>query len=119
MDETTMMMLTGLLGTALVTVLFGAALAGAWLLGREQGRRRAAAEARESLEDGGAPLATAAELSGVTRALETLAREVERVSEAQRFTERLLAEGRASEIRPLERIVAPVVRPPGRVDTPH
>lgn len=49
MDETTMALLTGLLGTAIGAVLIGGALLAAYLVGRERGRRAARDEAPESL----------------------------------------------------------------------
>ena len=39
MDETTMALLTGLLGTAIGAVLIGGALLAAFLVGKERGRR--------------------------------------------------------------------------------
>lgn len=113
MGETTMVLLTGLIGTVFVTALFGAALAGAWLLGRDQGRRRAETDARTRGAAGAGGLADAATMA---RALEVLTVEVERIAEAQRFTVALLTNGRAPE-RAVGAGAAP--RPPERDATPH
>jgi len=47
MDDTTIALLTGLVGSLLGTVLIGGAMAAAFLIGKERGRR----EAREALVD--------------------------------------------------------------------
>jgi hypothetical protein len=81
MDTDTMVLLTGLLGTIFVTVLIGGALVGAWMLGRRRGERDAA-EGR--LEGGGDRLARLEQM------VERLAGEVDRLSESQHLTMRLL-----------------------------
>ena len=115
MNDSTMVLLTGLIGTVFVTVLFGAAIGGAWLLGRAQGRRHAEAASRARPADGSVAAGTA-EQASIVRALDALTLEVERLSEAQRYTGRLLTEG-----RPIGDVAgAPEIeRPPERVATPR
>ena len=108
MDET-MLLLTGLLGTVFVIVLFGAALGGAWLIGRNQSRRGVDGERSPRLSG-------AEDLASVARAVEALTLEVERVAEAQRYTARVLTELRALE-RGADGPTLP--RSAGRVNTPH
>ena len=100
-----------LFGAAGVIALF-TGLFGAWIGAYFGGRRGARREiARAST---GASAATEAQLTELRRAVETMAREMERISEGQRFTARML----------VERVPAPPVSGPGRRDpgtitTPH
>ncbi len=66
MDQTTMVLLTGLLGTALGVVLIGGAMVGAFLIGRARGRRDALQSRSDHSPD---PLAQLAELERGQRAL--------------------------------------------------
>ena len=107
MPETTMVFLTGLIGTVLVTALFGAALGGAWLLGRDRGRRRAIEELRAT------PAGDVEQhLARIDRTLDALAIDVERIAEVQRYTAGILAD-RAPASLPIR------PRSPERLDTPH
>lgn len=111
--DATMVLLTGLIGTVLGTVLFGAALAGAWLMGRHARTRSDLARQMNAAE--------AARLSGqhlaeMSRTLEALVHEVERGSEAQRYTARLLTERVGID---LARSAEDPMRVPERVVTPH
>jgi hypothetical protein len=98
MDESTMVLLTGLLGTILGTVIIGSALAGAYFIGKDRGRR----EAERALRAGGAPPGAtnlpAAERTD--RAIDALSLEVERLAEAQRYTAKLLADSAAAKRPP-------------------
>ena len=101
-------------------LLFGAAgvialctgLFGAWVgayFGARRGARREIARANIGL-----PVGVEAQLSDVRRAVETMALEMERISEGQRFTARML----------VERMPAPPLpgqsrRDPGSITTPH
>jgi len=90
MDDSTMVLLTGLLGTILGTVVIGSMLAGAYFIGKERGRR----EAERALNAGAAP-GGGASLPGAERtdrALDALSLEIERLAEAQRYTAKLLAD---------------------------
>ena len=100
MNETTMVLLTGLIGTVLVTALSGAALAGAWFLGRMQGQRSAESKHRAASTPQG--VMTAADLATFSRAIERLSAEIERVSELQRHSVALPLESRADVRRPEE-----------------
>ena len=115
MNETTMALLTGLIGTVFATVPFGAAIGGAWLLGRDHGRRSAEAASRARPADGSVAAGTA-EQASIVRALEGLTLEVERLSEAQRCAGRLLVEGRQARDAAG---VTEIGRPPERVVTPR
>ena len=81
MDAETMALLTGLLGTILGTVIIGGALLGAWLLGRRRGERDAGGG---NLDDANRRLARLEAL------VERMSGEVERLSESEQFTMRLL-----------------------------
>lgn len=84
-----MALLIGLLGTVLGFLLFGAALAGAWILGRARGQRDAAA-ARDGVSVAGPDVAR--QIAHVEQLVIDLGVEVERISESQRYSARLLAE---------------------------
>ena len=86
MDAGILALLTGLIGTALGAVIIGGAMFGAYLLGKDRGRREALAEVSAPR-----PL-NADQIARTERALETLALEVERIGETQRYTAKLLAE---------------------------
>ncbi len=92
MDDGTMALLIGLLGTVLGFLIIGAALAGAWILGRARGQRDAAA-ARDT-SGVGAPDVTR-QLARVEQLVVDMGVEIERLSESQRFSARLLAEREA------------------------
>ena len=87
MDQATMALLTGLLGTILGTVIIGGALLGAWLLGRERGRREF-----RTRDTGPAQAVSRAELERLEQAQEALRAELERLGEEHRFAMRVLAE---------------------------
>jgi hypothetical protein len=87
MDAETMALLTGLLGTVLGTVLFGGALLGAWLLGRERGRREVRTGDSASVTS-----ASREDIERLEQGYDAMRGELERLSEDQRFTMRLLAE---------------------------
>lgn len=109
MDVETMTMLTGLLGTIMAFVLIGAALGGAWLLGRGWHRRG------EALGERSADDLNAKKIAELMTRIEELALEVERSAEAQRFLAKTLSSGARAE---------PIAAPnpmfvPERVVTPH
>lgn len=83
---------------------------GAWF-GARLGARRAARQALEALQRESRQLADARH-AALERALEAIAIEVERISEAQRFSARLLSERAHVPVPPAHR------RDPGTV-TPH
>jgi hypothetical protein len=91
--------LTGLIGAVLVLVVAGAALGGAWALGRLQGERSRGTGLgpRADEEDG--------KLRRLEQAVDAMAIELERLSELQRYSAKLLTE-RAS--TPAERSVPPL-----------
>jgi hypothetical protein len=99
-------------------ILFGAAgsfaagigFLGAWLGAQFGGKRAARRAAEEALAGSRATLDN--NLAALTQAVDVIALEVERLSEAQRFTARLL-----SERPPL--MAAPRPDPAARVNTPH
>ncbi|MDH5235701.1 MAG: hypothetical protein OEW77_12150 [Gemmatimonadota bacterium] len=79
MDETTMVLLTGLLGTILGAVIIGGALVGAYLLGRSRGRQQALDELPE-------PARTfTTELEDLARSQAALREEVRVLSERARL----------------------------------
>ena len=82
--DTTMALLTGLLSVVLGIGVLAAAMGGAYLYGKERGRK----EAGETLKGG----ATADMIARTERALDALALEVERVGEAQRHASKMLAQ---------------------------
>ena len=81
MDAETMALLTGLLGTILATLLIGGAMVGAWLLGRRRGERDAGGG---NLDDANQRLARLEQM------VQRMSSEVERLSESEQFTMRLL-----------------------------
>jgi hypothetical protein len=109
MTETTMALLTGLLGTAFITVLFFAALAGAWLLGRHS-RRKVPDGEKPSVAD-----LSAQKMAEVMSRIDELTLELERTSEGQRYLAKMLTgEQRDAVARANE-----LMRAPERVVTPH
>lgn len=109
MTETTMALLTGLLGTAFITVLFFAALAGAWLLGRNS-RRRVPGASESSLAE-----PSAQKMAEVMSRIDELTLELERTAEGQRYLAKMLTgEQRDAVARAKE-----LLRAPERVVTPH
>ena len=74
-----MILLTGLIGTVMVTGLLGCAIAGAYFLGRSRGSGRA-------LEREAGP--SEARLVRIESLLETLSIDIERIGEAQRYAAR-------------------------------
>ena len=106
-----MAILTGLLGTILGTVLIGGALLGAWMLGRERGRREIRAG------DSALPHpVTRAAIDRLEQDHEALRAELERLSEDQRFAMRLLADKTPASHRPADADLAgpgvPMPAPP-------
>ena len=81
MDAETMALLTGLLGTVLATLLIGGAMVGAWLLGRRRGERDAGGG---NLDDANQRLARLEQM------VQRMSSEIERLSESEQFTMRLL-----------------------------
>ena len=81
MDAETMALLTGLLGTILATLLIGGAMLGAWLLGRRRGERDAGGG---NLDDANQRLARLEQM------VQRMSSEIERLSESEQFTMRLL-----------------------------
>jgi hypothetical protein len=109
MLDTTLALLTGFLGTVFVIVLFGAALGGAWMLGRGWHRRdRTITE--PSVDD-----LNSRKIAELMTRIEDLAVEVERSAEAQRYLAKTLAGGARAEpiagagdpMRAQERVVTP------------
>jgi hypothetical protein len=86
----------------------GIGFLGAWFGAQFGGKRAARLAAEEALAGNRAAL----DLTGLTLAVDAIALEVERLSEGQRFTARLL-----SERAPL--MAAPRPDPAPRVNTPH
>ena len=107
--DSTLALLTGLLGTAFITVLFFAALAGAWLLGRQSQRKVPGAQ-QPSVADLGAQ-----KMAEVMTRIDELTLELERTSEGQRYLAKMLTgEQRDAMTRANE-----LMRAPERVVTPH
>jgi hypothetical protein len=89
MNTDMMALLIGLLSVIFAFGLIGAAMAGAYFIGKERGRRAA-------LENVARPGGAAAELvARPEKALESLQLEVERIGESQRYSARLLGESAA------------------------
>lgn len=109
MMDTTLALLTGLLGTAFITILFFAALAGAWVLGRNSQRRANAAESPTALDLG------AQKLAEVMGRIDDLTLELERTAEGQRYLARMLT----GEQRDALARAKDAMRVPERVVTPH
>ena len=80
MDQDTMALLIGLIGTVMVTGLLGCAIAGAYFFGRSRGPRQPGAFDEAS---------SAARLARLERLLEGLSVEIERIGEAQRYAARV------------------------------
>jgi len=99
-------LLFGIAGGFAAVVGFVAAWAGAQL-----GAKRAAREVAQELL-AGTNVALERNLGALTQAVDAIALEVERLSEGQRFTARLLSE------RPTA-MPAPAKQEPSRVITPH
>lgn len=78
MDNETMVLLTGLIGTIMVTGLLGAAIAGAYFFGRSRSARPRGDSS------------VAERVGRIEQLLESVAIEVERISEAQRYVARSL-----------------------------
>jgi hypothetical protein len=111
MSDSTIVLLTGLIGVVLGTALFAAALGGAWVLGtRYRGRRS------PYLSDGEpANQEQAAQLADIARTLHTVTLELERVADAQRYTANALAELHANQLGGVNQLPGN----PSRVITPH
>lgn len=82
----------------------------AWIGAQFGARRAARTAAEEALAKGG--LGTERTLAALVQAVDSIAFEVERISEGQRFTARLMSERR-------DLIPAPKQENPARVITPH
>jgi hypothetical protein len=105
-------LLTGLIATILGAGLILSALCGAWLLGRQSRMRKDFSRQNESelLQR------SDTRLDELTRTLDALVHEVERVAEAHRYTARLLTDRAAPDLaRPLD----DPMRAPERIVTPH
>jgi len=112
MDDATIALLTGLISVALGTVILGAALGGAWLLGARYGARRwpwlhRGTESATSDANG--------QVAEIARALQAVTLELQRVSEAQRYTAMVLAQLQTSQ----PGITNQLPSNPARVVTPH
>jgi hypothetical protein len=108
-NDSTLALLTDLLGAACIAALFFAALAGAWLLGRHS-QRQAAAAKEPFLTDLGAQ-----KMAEVMNRIDELSLELERSSEGQRYLAKMLTgEQRDAMARAKE-----LMRAPERVVTPH
>jgi hypothetical protein len=112
MSDSTIVLLTGLIGVILGAALFAAALGGAWVLGtRYRGRR-----SQSHLSDGEpANREEAAQLADIARTLHTVTLELERVADAQRYTANALAELHANQLGGVNQLPGN----PSRVITPH
>ena len=111
--EETLAALTGFLAVALGTVMIGGAIAGAWLWGRHSATRRDIGPSDSAMD---AARQTDARLVDVARAIDALVHEVERISEAQRFTARLLNDRIALEN---PQPATDPMRVPEKIVTPH
>lgn len=109
MLDSTLVLLTGLLGIVFATMVVGAALGGAWMLGRGWHRDRSANE--PSAED-----LTAQKMTEMMGRIEELTLELERASEGQRYLAKMLAGGARAE--PIVGAADPM-RAQERVVTPH
>jgi len=112
MDDTTIALLTGLIGVVLGTVILGAALGGAWLLGARYGARRwpwlRGDGDAATREDSG----QVAEIAG---ALQSVTLELQRVADAQRYTALVLAQIQANQPGATSQLPSN----PARIVTPH
>jgi hypothetical protein len=88
-----------------------AGLAGAWF-GARFGTRRVIQEVLDVLPSSTQQEQTNQQLRGLSQAVDTMAVEIERLSEGQRYAARLLADRGANKFSP------PADRPPGAI-TPH
>jgi hypothetical protein len=95
-----------LAGVGLLVITTIGSIAGAWAMGRAHGLREAAR--RRDLEE-----ETRDRVQSMQRSLESVAEEIERLGEVQRFALKVIAE-RA--VAPAE---APKLPPSGKVITPH
>lgn len=109
MDAETMTMLTGVLGTVMAFVLIGAALGGAWLLGRGWHRLDGALGAPSAEE------LNSRKIAELMTRIEDLALEVERSAEAQRYLAKTNAGG--ARVQPIAG--TDPMRAQERVVTPH
>jgi hypothetical protein len=108
MLDTTLALVTGLLAVAFATALVGAALGGAWMLGRGWRRDRSVNES--STED-----LASQKMTEMMARIEELTLELERSSEGQRYLAKMLAGGAriepgvgaADPMRAQERVVTP------------
>jgi hypothetical protein len=112
MDDATIALLTGLISVALGTVILGAALGGAWLLGARYGARRwpwlrKEAESATSDDNG--------QVAEIARALQAVTLELQRISEAQRYTALVLAQLQTSQ----PGVTNHLPSNPARIVTPH
>jgi hypothetical protein len=99
-------LLFGMAGSIAAVIGF----AGAWVGAQFGARRAARLAAEEVLSRGG--LSVDRSLTALVQAVDSIALEVERLSEGQRFTARLMSERQA--------LIPPVkVESPARVITPH
>ena len=109
MNDSTLALLTDLLGAACITALFFAALAGAWLLGRHSQRQVPGAK-EPSVAD-----LSAQKMTEVMNRIDELTLELERSSEGQRYLAKMLTgEQRDAMVRAKE-----LMRAPERVVRPH
>jgi hypothetical protein len=109
MLDSTLVLLTGLLGIVFATMVVGAALGGAWMLGRGWRRDR-------SLNENPSEDLASQKMAEMMTRIEELTLELERASEGQRYLAKMFASGaRAEQIAG-----APdPMRAQGRVVTPH
>ena len=91
MSDSTMVLLTGLLGTVMVTGLLASAIVGAYFFGRG----RAPQDVRSSTAD-----TNERRLARMEALLEQLATDVERVGESQRYVARLSAQSPSAHALP-------------------
>jgi hypothetical protein len=109
MLDSTLVLLTGLLGIIFAIMVVGAALGGAWMLGRGWRRDRAVSES--PAED-----LTTQKMTEMMTRIDELTLELERTSEGQRYLARMLASGAIAE--PIAGAADPM-RAQERVVTPH
>jgi len=109
MLDSTLVLLTGLLGIVFATMVVGAALGGAWMLGRGWHRDRSVNE--PSAED-----LASQKMAEMMGRIEELTLELERASEGQRYLAKMLAGGARAE--PVAGAADPM-RAQERVVTPH
>ena len=112
MDDSTIALLTALLSVVLGTAVTGAALGGAWMLGARYGVRKwpwlhKAAESTTSGDNG--------QIADLARALQSMTLELQRVSDAQRYTALVLAQLQTSQ----PGVTNQLPSNPARTITPH